>query len=95
MKRSIKTAKQMERCFKGVANHWRIEILLLVASRSGITLEDIAHEVGGNIKTISEHTRRLTQAGLLDKKYSGRTVAHTLSPYGRRFFKFISTFQYS
>ena len=55
----IKTAKQMERHLKGVANHYRIEILLLIAERDGITLEDIVETLGANEKTIGEHTRRL------------------------------------
>jgi len=48
----LKTAKQMERHLKGVANHYRIEILLLIAERNGITLEDIVETLGANEKTI-------------------------------------------
>ena len=91
----MKTAKQLERHFKGIANHRRLEILLLVDGSSGITLEKIAEILGCNIKTISEHTRRLVQAGLINKKYLGRNVIHTLSPYGETFSKFIKTFQHS
>ncbi len=87
----IKTAQQLERHFKGVANHRRIEILRLVATRDGVTLEDIADFLDCNFKTISEHTRKLVQAGLIDKKYQGRAVAHSLSPYGKIFHKFITT----
>jgi DNA-binding transcriptional ArsR family regulator len=90
-----KNSKQLERHLKGVANHWRIDILLVIAARPGITLEEITDHLSGNEKTISEHTRRLAQAGLVDKKYQGRTVAHTLSPYGKIFWKFITTFQHS
>ena len=36
-----KSAKQMERHLKGVANHRRIEILFLIATNKGITVEDI------------------------------------------------------
>ena len=90
-----KTSKQIERHLKGVANHWRIEILLLVASEGGITVYGIAKALGGNFKTISEHTRRLVQAGLVDKSYKGRTVTHKLSPYGKIFVSFIRTFQHS
>ena len=89
----MKTAKQMERHLKGIANHYRIAILLLIADRDGITLEDIAREVGANEKTIGEHTRRLVVAGLVDKKYRGRYVAHSLSPYGRTFVRFLQSFQ--
>ena len=88
----MKTAKQLERHLKGISNHRRIDILRLVNKSDGITLEDIADELDCNIKTISEHTRRLVQAGLVNKKYRGRTVAHSLSPYGQRIVKFIDAF---
>jgi predicted ArsR family transcriptional regulator len=89
----IKTAKQMERHFKGVANHHRIEILLLVAKREGITLEEITETLRVNEKTIGEHTRRLHQAGLINKNYRGKFVEHTSSPYGKTFIRFLKSFQ--
>jgi len=89
----IKTAKQMERHLKGIANHYRIEILLIIAENDGITLEDIVNTLGANEKTIGEHTRRLYQAGLLNKKYRGKFVEHTLSPYGKTFVSFLKLFQ--
>lgn len=88
-----KNPKQLERHFKGVANHWRLRILLLVADTGGISLDGIVVALDGNVKTIAEHTRRLYLAGLIDKKYLGRAVIHTLSPYGRTFHKFITIFQ--
>ena len=89
----IKTAKQMERHLKGISNHYRIEILFLIAERAGITLEDIVEALGANEKTIGEHTRRLYQAGLINKKYRGKFVEHTLSPYGKTFTRFLKSFQ--
>lgn len=83
----------MERHLKGMANHYRIEILLLVAERDKITLEDIVKTLGANEKTIGEHTRRLYQAGLINKKYRGKFVEHTLSPYGKTFVGFLKSFQ--
>ena len=83
----------MERHLKGMANHYRIEILLLIAERDGITLEDIVETLGANEKTIGEHTRRLYHAGLLNKKYRGKFVEHTLSPYGKTFVRFLQSFQ--
>ncbi len=91
----MKTAKQLERHFKGAANHHRIDILLLVSESPNITLDGIAEKLNRNFKTISEHTRRLVQAGLLNKKYQGRSVIHSLSPYGEKFLRFIKTFQHS
>ena len=88
----VKTARQLERLFKGVAIHRRIAILVLVAKNPGMSLEQIADDLRCNIKTISEHTRRLVHAGLLNKKYKGRTVEHSISPYGKIFYEFIRTF---
>ena len=91
-KATSKTPKQLERYFKGAANHRRIEILSLISKKEGITLDRIAETLDCNIKTISEHTRKLVQAGLVNKKYRGREVEHSLSPYGNRFLAFINTF---
>ena len=89
----LKTAKQMERHLKGMANHYRIEILLLIAKHEAITLEGIVDILGANQKTLGEHTRRLYQAGLVNKNYRGKFVEHTLSPYGKTFVKFLKLFQ--
>ncbi len=91
----MKNAKQMERNFKGIANHRRIDILLLVSKNEGVSVEQIAERLNCNMKTISEHIRRLVHAGLLNKNYQGRKVIHSLSPYGKFFIKFIITFQHS
>ena len=85
----------MERHLKGIANHRRIQILLLIAARGGLTLDDIIKTVDANEKTVGEHTRRLAQAGLVNKSYRGKFVEHTLSPYGRVFVKFLKSFQQS
>lgn len=91
----MKTAKQLERHFKGVANHRRIEILRLIAKSGGISLDNIAESLNCNIKTISAHTQKLVQAGLVNKEYRSREVAHFLLPYGKTFYKFITIFSYS
>ncbi|MDP3696876.1 MAG: winged helix-turn-helix domain-containing protein [Candidatus Taylorbacteria bacterium] len=88
----MKTAKQLERYFKGAANHWRISILFSVLENEGFSVNDLADKLSGNFKTISQHTKSLVQAGLLNKKYKGRQVVHFLSPYGRAFLKFMKTF---
>ena len=88
----MKTTKQLERYFKGVSNHNRLDILRLVDKNDGITLGQISEELNKNIKTISEHTRRLVIAGLLNKKYIAQEVNHSLSPYGKSFIKFMNSF---
>ncbi|PIP28646.1 MAG: hypothetical protein COX29_00070 [Candidatus Moranbacteria bacterium CG23_combo_of_CG06-09_8_20_14_all_35_22] len=92
IKKIQKTPKQMERHLKGVANHRRIEILFLIEKEDGITLDRICDALKGNPKTLSQHTQKLVQAGLINKYRRGRGVGHILSPYGKRFFKFIKTF---
>ena len=83
----------MERHLKGISNHYRIEILFLIAERDGVTLNGIVKTIGANEKTLGEHTRRLVVAGLVNKKYRGKFVEHTLSPYGKSFVKFLHSFR--
>ncbi len=82
----------MERIFKGVANHWRVEIIFLIKKNPGISLEEIARKLDGNLRTISEHTRKLVNAGLVRKKYQGLFVKHTLSPYGEKMVEIFRSF---
>ncbi len=89
---SSKGPKKLERHFKGVANHRRIQILQIIELHPNLTLADIADRMKGNIKTLSEHTRRLALAGLIEKTYEGRDVRHKLSRYGKIFMKFIEDF---
>ena len=91
-KTKTKTPKQLERYFKGAANHRRIELLLLIADHEGISLDDLAKATKGNFKTISEHTKKLVQAGLVNKQHRGLRVEHRLSPYGMRFLEFMKSF---
>lgn len=83
----------MERHLKGIANHYRIAILLLVSANKNITLEAIVERLKANEKTIGEHTRRLVTAGLINKEYRGKFVEHALSPYGKVFVDFLKKFQ--
>jgi predicted transcriptional regulator len=93
MKQNLKSSEQMQRHFKGIANHYRIEILLLVVEKPDVTVEGITGFLHANFKTISQHTRYLVQAGLLQKRYKGRTVRHSLSSYGRILTRYIQEFQ--
>jgi len=90
---NMKSSKQIEKHIKGIANHRRIDILLLISKNQGIILDDIAKILDCNFKTISGHTSKLVQAGLVDKKYNGRAILHFLSPYGKIFVKFTEGFQ--
>ncbi|HEY4504556.1 MAG TPA: winged helix-turn-helix domain-containing protein [Candidatus Paceibacterota bacterium] len=93
-RKAPKTPKQMERHLKGIANHYRIAMLLLVAKNAGITVEDIVEALGGNYTNLSIHISKLVQAGLLEKRYKGRNVTHYLTPYGTTVIAFLKTFQH-
>ena len=83
----------MQRHLKGIANHYRIAVLLLIEQNKKITLEAIVEKLKANEKTIGEHTRRLVTSGLINKEYRGKFVEHTLSPYGKVFVDFLKKFQ--
>lgn len=88
----MKTPRQLQRYFKGAANHWRIAILFAVEKHEGITVQALVNTLDADFKNISQHTYRLVHAGLLNKKYKGRQVTHSLSPYGKLFLTFMKTF---
>jgi DNA-binding transcriptional ArsR family regulator len=90
-----KSARQMERHIKGVANHRRIDILFLVADHKGMSVDVIAAKLKCNMKTISMHLITLEHAGLIRKRKQGLNVVHELSPYGTMIHKFLTVFQYS
>ena len=91
-KLKVKTPKQLERYFKGMANHWRIAILFVAQKYPGITVDGITKKLDADFKNISQHTHRLVSAGLLNKKHHGSQVSHFLSPYGKLFFRFVEKF---
>ncbi|MBC7836845.1 winged helix-turn-helix transcriptional regulator [Acetobacteraceae bacterium] len=90
--RETRTPKQLERHVKGLSNHYRIRILFLLAQHGSMNLDQIVQALEGNVKTLSEHTRKLTIAGLIEKKYQGTMVFHSLSPYGKIFYRFLKEF---
>lgn len=84
--------KKLERIFKGVSNHRRIEILFVIKNNPKINLNGISEIINCNYKTISVHTKMLVQAGLVNKIYYGKEISHTLSPYGEKIHKILNTF---
>ena len=87
-----KEIRTLERVFKGVANHHRIKILLLISSQPGISLEGITESLKTNYQTTAEHVSRLRNAGLITKTYNGRAVLHNLSPFGEKISTIVRTF---
>ncbi len=79
--------------FKIMGNQYRMNILLALEKQSNITLDQINGLVGGEFKNISAHTKKLFEAGLIEKKYIGVAVQHKLSEYGKVAVKVFRIFQ--
>ena len=69
--------------FKMLGNEYRMNVLLALKRYPNITLEQINDHVGGDFKNIHVHVKKLSIAGLVNKKYKGNHVQHTLSEYGK------------
>lgn len=87
------TYKQLERLVRGFANHRRIEIMELLKHSPELSVEEVAHTLSVNFKTISEHTRRLAISGLVLKRYEVHAVRHKLSLRGLQVLKFLRTLE--
>lgn len=81
--------KRLERVVKGFANHRRIEILELLGVRPELCVSQICETLQIEIRTASEHLRRLVIAGLVLKRYEGREVKHVLTDRTHNILKFL------
>ncbi len=84
---------QLERMIRGVANHRRIEILELLSMNPNLSVVKICWKISINMKTGSEHIRRLNIAGLVWKHSVGSAVHHTLTTRGKSILKFLRTLE--
>ncbi|OGI69501.1 hypothetical protein A3A09_00130 [Candidatus Nomurabacteria bacterium RIFCSPLOWO2_01_FULL_42_20] len=85
----MKKPREIERIIKGAANHRRIQILDALEREPELSLMEIADKFKINIKTASEHVRRMAIAGLVLKRNEGNLVRHALSPRGKSILKFL------
>lgn len=83
--------KRLERVVKGFANHRRIEILELLAVHPELCVSEICETLQIEIRTASEHLRRLVISGLVLKRYEGREVKHALTDKAHRILVFLDT----
>ena len=75
---------------KGGANRHRLRIMLSLIENPDQSVTDLADELKINFRTASEHTRKLSQAGLISKKYQSSFMTHHITPLGRKFIKTLS-----
>ncbi len=89
----MKSFRQMEKVVKGFANHRRIEIMTLLEKTPELSVIEISSHLRVNFKTIAEHTRRLTLAGLIMKRNDANAVRHALTNTGLSILKFLRTLE--
>ena len=85
----MKPFRELEYIVRGFSNHRRIQIIGLLAGRSELSVEDIADDLNINLKTASEHIRRLHAAGLVMKRNEGRRVRHALTKRAKNILTFL------
>ncbi len=81
--------------FKMMGNDYRMRILILLGQKDKLTLDQINENVGGDFANISSHTKKLAQVGLIQKKYKGKFVQHSLTLNGKRALKALDQFNHS
>lgn len=81
--------RQLERIVKGFSNHRRIQIINLLSGNPELSLSEISQKLKINLKTASEHVRRLAISGLVLKRNQGKNVRHKLSDRGVIILKFL------
>ncbi len=81
----------LENVVKGVANHYRIDILFLLSSNPDLSVEEIANHCGAGYKTIAVHLRKMTSSGLVEKRQYGRRKEHNLSNRGKQVLSLLRT----
>lgn len=81
--------RQLERIVKGFSNHRRIQILTLLSNMPELSVSEIARKLKINVKTASEHIRRLSISGLVLKRNQEKNVRHRLTDRGVIILKFL------
>ncbi|MEM7680438.1 MAG: winged helix-turn-helix domain-containing protein [Planctomycetota bacterium] len=84
-----KRHEKLETLVRGFANHHRISILERIIKKPGMSVAAVAKAERMNLKTCSEHLRRLTVAGLITKIADGRRVEHEPTALGKKVAKFL------
>lgn len=84
---------RLERMVRGFANHRRIEIMNALHKTPEMSVIEIAERLKINMKTASEHIRRLAIAGLVMKRSDASAVRHKLTGSGTSVLKFLRTLE--
>lgn len=84
-----KSYRELERLVRGFSNHRRIQMLELLMKEPELSVEEISNALKINVKTASEHIRRLALTGLVLKRNEGNSVRHKLTKRAEIILKFL------
>ena len=84
----MRKPRELERIFKGVASHRRIEVITLLKNSPELSVEEIAEKLKIEIKNASQHLQKLAVAGLVMKRHEGNRVRHALTLRGKSILEF-------
>ncbi len=75
-------AQRYATLFKVLADPGRLKILSRLSAEGcgPVTVNELTEQVGLTQPTVSHHLRKLTEAGLLERRREGRTVLHSVRP---------------
>ncbi|HAQ02733.1 hypothetical protein A2467_02180 [Candidatus Nomurabacteria bacterium RIFOXYC2_FULL_36_8] len=85
--------KKIEKTIKAFANHRRIQILELLGDNHEISVDGISKKLNVGFFTISDHIRKLSDAGLIEKKNKGRFVINSITKKGKYILSFCKMFK--
>ena len=85
--------KKIEKVVKGFANHRRIQILELLEKNPDLSVDQISQNLNVGFFTISDHIRKLSDTGLVEKNYKGRFVINTITKRGKYILSFCKMFK--
>jgi len=85
--------KKIEKIVKGFANHRRVQILELLSKSQNLSVDQISQNLNVDFYTISDHIRKLADAGIISKKNKGRFVLHSLTKRGKNILSFCKMFK--
>lgn len=85
--------KKIEKIVKGFANHRRLQILELLNQHPNLSVDQISQNLNTDFYTTSDHIRKLADVGVIEKKYKGRFVLHTITKRGKLILSFCKMFK--
>lgn len=71
-------APELHLFLKSLAGEARVRILVLLGTRGGLTVGEVAEHLDMGLSTVSEHLKELRRAGLVIYRKDGKNVHYTL-----------------